>query len=437
MNILIIGSGGREHVFSRKLRKSSICEKLFIAPGNAGTAECGTNVDVGVNEFEKIKDLIISENIGLVLVGPEEPLVKGIADFLKSDSRLSELVIIGPGSSGSRLEGSKSFAKAFMQKHGIPTAAYRKFTSENYMEGVAYLNAHPSPIVIKADGLAAGKGVIICNSRIEALAEFEHMLIHSKFGQAGSSVVIEEFLRGTEISVFVLTDGESYVTLPEAKDYKRIGEGDMGPNTGGMGAVSPVPLMDERLRLKIKEHIIDPTIKGLKSDGIDYRGFIFFGLMICNGEPFVIEYNCRMGDPETQVVIPRIKNDLGQVLLALAGGRLGEIKIETEKLSAATVVAVSGGYPGEHETGKVILGLEDPIPEGSMIYLAGARKDDGDIVTVGGRVLAVTSLGENIGGAVGQSLQVMENLYFDGMNYRSDIGYEFFSASPGKPDLAV
>jgi phosphoribosylamine--glycine ligase len=373
----------------------------------------------------------------MVVVGPEEPLVKGIADFLKADERLRHLHIIGPGSSGARLEGSKAFAKTFMQKHGIATAAYRKFNAENYHEGVAYLNEHPVPIVIKADGLASGKGVVICGSRIEALAEYEHMLKHSKFGKAGSTVVVEEFLQGTEISVFVLTDGEHYLMLPEAKDYKRIGEGDKGLNTGGMGAVSPVPLMDATLQGKIIHRIIEPTIRGLKEDGIDYKGFIFFGLIKVNGEPYVIEYNCRMGDPETQVVIPRLKNDLAQLLVALGEGRLREMVIETEDKCAAAVVAVSGGYPGDHETGKIILGLGDPLPADSILFLAGAKPDEGDVLTAGGRVLAVTSLADDIHAAVRQSLSVLEHIYFDGINYRTDIGYEFVAANPGNTNINI
>jgi phosphoribosylamine--glycine ligase len=373
MHILLLGSGGREHALALKLSQSPQCEKLFIAPGNAGTAACGTNLSFGFNDFESIKKSCIDEKIDMVIVGPEEPLVNGITDFLISSPDLKNIAVIGPGKNSAQLEGSKAFAKAFMERHNIPTAAYKEFTQKNYEEGIAYIQNHSLPIVMKADGLAAGKGVVICTNHLEAIAEFELMIQRAKFGEAGKKVVIEQFLEGVEISVFVLTDGKNYVILPEAKDYKRIGEGDKGPNTGGMGAVSPVPFVDEVLMKKIEERVVKPTIHGLQQEGLDYRGFIFLGFMIDNGEPYMIEYNCRMGDPETEVVIPRLKNDLVELFHAVSKQKLDTIKIETDPRTVCTVVAVSGGYPGDYVKGYSIEGLDDVNPDDSMVYHMGTK----------------------------------------------------------------
>ncbi len=428
MNILLIGSGGREHAFAWKLKQSSLCDNLFIAPGNAGTASCGTNLSIAVTDFPAMAEACATHQIDMILVGPEEPLVKGVYDYFKNNPATKHIAVIGPSEAASQLEGSKAFAKDFMQRHHVPTAAYKEFNAGNYEEGVAYLKQHPLPVVLKADGLAAGKGVLICQNTIEALSEFELMIHRSKFGEAGKKVVVEEFLKGIELSVFVLTDGEHYVLLPEAKDYKRIGEGDTGLNTGGMGAVSPLPFADEAFLQKVKEEVIEPTVAGLKKDGLEYKGFIFFGLMNDNGIPKVIEYNCRMGDPETEVVIPRIKNDLVELLLATSQERLNEIKIITDPRSAAAVVAVSGGYPGDYEKGKEITGLDEAVLENSLVFHAGTTSQNGNVVTNGGRVLVVTSFGDTITEAAEQSGYMMEQLYFDGMYSRSDIGYEFRNA---------
>jgi len=425
MNILLIGSGGREHAFAWKLTQSKLCDKLFIAPGNAGTALCGINLPVAVTDFELLAAACVSNKVDMVLVGPEEPLVKGVYDFFKNNPATSHITVIGPSKEASQLEGSKAFAKAFMKRHNIPTAAYGEFTIENYTAGVDYIKGHPLPVVLKADGLAAGKGVLICQNSLEALSEFELMLHRSKFGDAGKKVVVEEFLKGIELSVFVLTDGANYLLLPEAKDYKRVGEADTGLNTGGMGAVSPLPFADESFLQKVKEKIIEPTVAGLKKDKLDYKGFIFFGLMNDNGEPKVIEYNCRMGDPETEVVIPRIKNDLVELLTATAQQQLNTIVIETDSRCAAAVVAVSGGYPGDHKIGIPVQGLENEPLENSIVFQSGTKKHGDEIVTNGGRVLVVTSFGDSISEAAEQSNYMMEQLYFDGMFYRSDIGYEF------------
>ena len=425
MNILIIGSGGREHTLAWKLKQSPLCSNLFIAPGNAGTALEGTNLPIGITDFEALKKAAIANEIGLIIVGPEEPLVKGIVDFFAGSKETKNINVIGPSKNASRLEGSKAFAKSFMQRHNIPTATYGEFTADNYEEGVAYIRNHPLPVVIKADGLAAGKGVLICQSQLEALAEFELIIHRAKFGEAGNKVVVESFLEGIEVSVFALTDGEHYVLLPEAKDYKRIGEGDKGLNTGGMGAVSPLPFFDETLKQKIITSIIDPTIKGLQKDGLDYKGFIFFGLMIYGGEPFVIEYNCRLGDPETEVVIPRLNNDLVEIFSAVAQQKLNNISIDIDKRSAVTVVAASGGYPGKYETGMVIKGLDEGRIEDSLVFHAGTLQQDENVVTNGGRVLAVTAFGADIKEAAELSVYMMEQLYFEDMFYRNDIGYEF------------
>jgi phosphoribosylamine---glycine ligase len=419
MNILLIGSGGREHAFAWKLKQSSLCDNLFIAPGNAGTSDCGTNLPIAVTDFEAID---------MILVGPEEPLVKGIYDYFKNNPSTQHIAVIGPSEKASQLEGSKAFAKEFMSRHNVPTAAYKEFTLENYEEGVAYLRQHSLPVVLKADGLAAGKGVLICQNPIEALSEFELMIHRSKFGEAGKKVVVEEFLKGIELSVFVLTDGENYLLLPEAKDYKRIGEGDTGLNTGGMGAVSPLPFVDEAFLQKVKQEVIEPTIAGLKKDALEYKGFIFFGLMNDNGTPKVIEYNCRMGDPETEVVIPRIQNDFVELLTATSQQRLHEIKLEVDQRTAAAVVAVSGGYPGDYEKGKVISGLDEAPLDNSLVFHSGTTVQNGSVVTNGGRVLVVTSFGDTIAEAAEQSNYMLEQLYFEDMYSRSDIGYEFKKA---------
>jgi len=425
MNILIIGSGGREHTLAWKLKRSELCTDLFIAPGNAGTALEGKNLDISVTDFEGLKKASIENKIELIIVGPEEPLVKGIVDYFKSFRETRDINVIGPSKKASQLEGSKAFAKSFMQRHNIPTASYREFTADNYEAGVDYIKTHSLPVVLKADGLAAGKGVLICQSHIEALAEFELIIHRAKFGEAGNKVVVEAFLEGIEVSVFALTDGAHYVLLPEAKDYKRVGEGDKGLNTGGMGAVSPLPFFDENLKQKIITNIIDPTIKGLQKDELDYKGFIFFGLMINKGEPFVIEYNCRLGDPETEVIIPRIKNDLVVLFSAIALQKVNEVFIEVDPRSAATVVAVSGGYPGNYIKGKPISGLGNKPIEDSLVFHAGTMQQGDDIVSNGGRVLAVTAFGSNIKEASEQSVYMMEQLYFEDMNFRHDIGYEF------------
>ena len=425
MRVLLLGGGGREHAFAWKISQSPLCEKLFIAPGNAGTSQHGTNLDFGVNDFDAIKKCCIDEKIDLVLVGPEEPLVKGITDFLISDPQLQDLDIIGPSKNGAQLEGSKSFAKAFMHKYNIPTAAYGEFTLGNYKDGVDYINKHALPIVLKADGLAAGKGVVICENYVEALAEFDLMLQRAKFGDASKKVVIEEFLQGIELSVFALTDGKNYVLLPEAKDYKRVGEEDTGPNTGGMGAVSPVPFADEIFLKNVEEKVIKPTIKGLKAENLEYRGFIFFGLIKVGDEPYVIEYNCRMGDPETEVVIPRLKNDFLKMLVAATKQELNKIKIEEDDRFACAVMAVSGGYPGDYEKGYVIHGLDKVDTLESILFHAGTVTKDGKPVTNGGRVLCITSFANSIFEAVEKSKEGLQNISFTGMSYRRDIGYEF------------
>jgi phosphoribosylamine--glycine ligase len=425
MRILLLGSGGREHALAWKMAQSPLCEKLFIAPGNAGTHQYGTNLSVRLSDFEGIKNACISNRIDLVVVGPEEPLVKGITDFLKSDPALQKLDVIGPHKTAAQLEGSKAFAKSFMLRHNIPTAAYREFTLQNYEEGVDYLQKHPLPIVLKADGLAAGKGVVICENHLEAIAEFELMIQRAKFGEAGKKVVVEQFLKGIEISVFVLTDGKNYVILPEAKDYKRVGEGDKGPNTGGMGAVSPVPFANDALKKKMEDKIIRPTVEGLKKENLEYLGFIFFGLMIVENEPYVIEYNCRMGDPETEVVLPRLKNDLVELFTVAAGRKLDAVTIETDTRTTSTIVAVSGGYPGEYQKGMAINGLSDVNPADSLVFHMGTSEKDGQVITNGGRVFCITSYGRSVFDAVEISKVEMEKVFFTGMEYRRDIGYEF------------
>jgi phosphoribosylamine--glycine ligase len=425
MKILLLGSGGREHALAWKMTQSPLCTKLFTAPGNGGTALCGQNVAMSVTDFEAIKIFCLKEQIEMVVVGPEEPLVKGIVDFFKNDEELSSIGVIGPSLSAARLEGSKAFAKSFMQKNDIPTAGYREFDASNYEEGVRYINQHSLPIVLKADGLAAGKGVIICQNHIEANAEFELMIQRNKFGEASKKVVVEEFLEGIELSVFVLTDGKNYVVLPEAKDYKRIGEGDKGLNTGGMGAVSPVPFADDEFMERIEDYIIKPTINGLQREVMDYKGFVFIGIIKVGEQPFVIEYNCRLGDPETEVVIPRLKNDLVELFLATTAQELDKIKIDCDDRYACAVMAVSGGYPGEYEKGFEVEGLGEEIDSDSMIFHAGTKSAYGSVLTNGGRVLCVTSFGETVIEAVNKSKVVLEQVTFEDMYYRRDIGYEF------------
>ena len=425
MNILLIGSGGREHALAWKIRQSKLYGSLFIAPGNAGTAAFGTNLAISTIDFDALAATCLQNNISMVIVGPEEPLVKGIYDFFLQNSATSHITVIGPSQAAAALEGSKAFAKAFMKRHGVPTAAYAEFTSQNYNAGIDYIKNHPLPVVLKADGLAAGKGVLICQNHLEALSEFELMIHQFKFGEAGKRVLVEEFLEGIELSIFVLTDGKNYLLLPEAKDYKRIGEGDKGLNTGGMGAVSPVPFVDQAFMAEVRQRIIEPTLTGLNKEELVYKGFLFLGLMNKDGKPSVIEYNCRLGDPETEVVLPRIKNDLVELLLATSQQRLNEFTIETDQRSAVTVVAVSGGYPGSFETGKEITGLQNEALEGSIVFQSGTITEGDKIVTNGGRVLAVTSFGNNITEAAEQSNYMLEQLYFEDMYFRNDIGYEF------------
>lgn len=425
MKILLLGSGGREHALAWKMTQSSKCTKLFIAPGNGGTSLCGQNVALSITDFGAIKEFCLQENIEMVVVGPEEPLVKGIVDFFRTDEALQSIMIIGPSLHAAQLEGSKAFAKAFMDRYDIPTAAYREFDASSYEEGVRYIQQHNLPVVLKADGLAAGKGVLICQNYIEAGAEFELMIQRNKFGEAGRKVVIEEFLDGIELSMFVLTDGKNYVVFPEAKDYKRIGEGDKGLNTGGMGAVSPVPFADDVFMQKIEERIIQPTIEGIRKEAMDYKGFIFIGIIKVDDEPYVIEYNCRMGDPETEVVIPRLKNDLVELFICTAQQTLNGIKIDCDDRYACTVMTVSGGYPGEFEKGFEIDGLEKDFGPDSLIFHAGTLSAYGAVLTNGGRVLCVTSFAESVAEAVEKSSEVLGQIHFEDMYYRKDIGYEF------------
>ncbi len=422
MNILVLGSGGREHAIAHKISQSPKISNLFVAPGNAGTSNIATNVEVGVNDFEGIKALVLKEGINLVVIGPEDPLVNGVHDFFLNDSEISSVSVIGPQKAAAELEGSKEFAKEFMMRHQIPTAAYESFTSENLEEGYAFLETLKSPYVLKADGLAAGKGVLILQDLEEAKAELKAMLLDSKFGEASATVVIEEFLDGIELSCFVLTDGANYKVLPTAKDYKRIGEGDTGLNTGGMGAISPVPFATDAFMEKIELQIVEPTVEGLKKDNLPYVGFIFIGLIKVGDEPKVIEYNVRMGDPETEVVIPRVKTDLVDILDAMAKGKLDEINLEIDKRTATTVMAVSGGYPEAYEKGKEI--TETEKIQDSLVFHAGTKIKEGKIVTNGGRVIAITSFGENFTEALQKSYQNIEKLHFDGMYYRKDLGFD-------------
>ena len=422
MNILVLGSGGREHTFAWKIAQSDYCDKLFVAPGNSGTSEIATNLDIGVTDFMAIKNAVIDHKIDLVVVGPEDPLVQGVHDFFLKDDQLKLISVIGPQKAAAELEGSKEFAKEFMMRHNIPTAAYESFTKDNVEDGYKFLETLNPPYVLKADGLAAGKGVLILNDLDEAKLELKQMLVEAKFGDASTKVVIEEFLDGIELSCFVLTDGKDYKILPTAKDYKRIGEGDTGLNTGGMGAISPVPFATKDFLDKIEDKIVKPTVEGLAKDDLPYKGFIFIGLIKVGDEPKVIEYNVRMGDPETEVVLPRLKTDLVRLFKAISNQTLSDIQLEIDDRAATTVMLVSGGYPEAYEKGKEILGIEN-VKE-SLVFHAGAKEEDGKIVTSGGRVMAVTSYGNTYQEAIKKSYQSINNICFDKMNYRKDIGFD-------------
>ncbi|MEK6508176.1 phosphoribosylamine--glycine ligase [Myroides sp. C4067] len=422
MKILLLGSGGREHALAWKMLQSSKCEELFVAPGNAGTAKIAKNIAVNPNDFEAVKKTVLEHKIDMVVVGPEDPLVKGIVDFFKGDDLVNHIPVIGPSMKGAQLEGSKDFAKEFLFKHNIPTAGYATFTKDTVEEGKKFLETVKAPYVLKADGLAAGKGVVILEDISEAKAELENMLVDAKFGDASSKVVIEEFLSGIELSCFVLTDGKSYKLLPTAKDYKRIGEGDKGLNTGGMGAVSPVPFATDDFLKKVEERVVIPTVRGLQEDNLDFKGFVFIGLIKVGDDPFVIEYNVRMGDPETEVVMPRVKTDLVDLFEAVANETLDTVEIELDERTATTVMLVSGGYPEEYEKGKVITGIDDVTD--SIVFHAGTALKDGEVVTNGGRVLAVTSYGNSYDEALKKSYQNIAKLNFDKIYYRSDIGFD-------------
>ena len=424
MNVLLIGSGGREHALAWKLAQSSKLTKLWIAPGNAGTSDCGENIPISVSDFESIKNFSLKNQVDMVIVGPEDPLVKGLYDFFINDDELKNIPVIGPSQKGAMLEGSKDFSKAFMIRHNIPTAKYKTFDHLNLSEGFTFLETLQAPYVLKADGLAAGKGVLICQNIQQAKDELTEMIQNAKFGKASSKVVIEEFLNGIEASVFVLTDGINYKLLPNAKDYKRIGEGDTGLNTGGMGAISPVYFVDEKFMEKVENRIIKPTIDGLKKENIIYTGFIYFGLMNVKGEPFLIEYNIRLGDPETEAIIPRIKSDLLDLFDAVARKKLSEKTCEIDERFSTTVVLVSGGYPGDYTKGKEIQGLGKKTD--SIIFHAGTKTDEktGKVVTSGGRVLAVTSFGNTMNEALEKSFKTASEISFDGMYYRKDIGFD-------------
>ena len=422
MNILLLGSGGRESAFAWKMAQSAHCTQLYIAPGNAGTGSYGINVPIQATDFQGIRTFVLENRIGMVVVGPEEPLVKGIHDFFLDDEDLRSVPVIGPRQSGARLEGSKDFSKRFMQRYNIPTAASRSFTAETLADGLSYLEEQALPIVLKADGLAAGKGVVICATLEEAQAELTAMLQDAKFGAASQTVLVEQYLDGIELSVFVLTDGTSYKILPEAKDYKRIGEGDTGPNTGGMGSVSPVPFADLGFMHKVEQSVIIPTINGLRSENIPYQGFIFIGLMNVGGDPYVIEYNVRMGDPEPDSVLPRIENDLVEMFQATANGTLGQVQLRISPKTAATVVLVSGGYPGEYLKDRTITGLENV--RDSLVFHAGTVRDHDLVKTAGGRVIAVTSIQDSLFESLQQAVADAGRIYYDGRYFRNDIGFD-------------
>ncbi len=421
MNILLLGSGGREHTFAWKLTQSSQCQALFIAPGNAGTARHGINLSLNPNDFEAVKTAVLHHKIDMVICGPEDPLVNGIQDYFQQDESLSRVLFVGPEQEASRLEGSKAYAKAFMAEQNIPTAAYREFDAHLLAEGLAYIETLTPPIVLKADGLAAGKGVLILDSIQEAKQEFKAML-SGKFGAASSKVVIEDFLDGIEFSVFVFTDGKDYKILPVAKDYKRIGEGNTGLNTGGMGSISHPPFVDDEMMQKVEKRIIQPTIKGIQERNLDYKGIVFIGLIVVKGEPYVIEYNCRMGDPETQSVFVRLKTDLVALCEATANGTLGTIDIEIDDQATATIILVSGGYPEKYEKGKTISGI-DQVKD-SIVFHAGTKMQDGQLLTNGGRVVAITSLGSDFQSALKKSLANAKKIDFEGKYYRKDIGFD-------------
>lgn len=426
MNILLLGSGGRENALAWKMKQSEQCDQLYIAPGNAGTSAYGTNVALNINDFASIKEFCLKNNIDILFPGGEDTLVNGIYDFVKQDEELKHIIVVGPSKEGAQLEGSKAYAKEFMLRHNIPTAAYKEFDISNFDEGISYLSSHSTPIVLKADGLAAGKGVVITDSNEEAQQVFTSMIKEAQFGDASKKVVIEEFLTGVECSVFVLTNGKEYIILPEAKDYKRIGEGDKGLNTGGMGAISPVPFYDDAFATKVENAIIKPTIHGLQKDGITYNGFVFFGLINVAGEPYVIEYNCRMGDPETEVVMPRLQGDLIEMIRDMEAGTFKNQYTEQGNIdsrAACTVMLVSGGYPEAYEKGKVITGIE--TVKDSIVFHAGTQQTPDGIVTNGGRVIAITSYGATIQDALAQSYANVDKINYDKKYYRSDIGYEF------------
>jgi phosphoribosylamine---glycine ligase len=424
MNVLLLGSGGREHALAWKISQSPLLTELFIAPGNAGTSKTGTNVSLSPTDFPAIRAFVLGKKIGMVIVGPEEPLVKGIHDYFAADKDLAGVPVIGPLRAGAMLEGSKEFAKDFMKRHGIPTAAFSVFTADNIQDGHDFIRNARAPYVLKADGLAAGKGVVICNTAEEAIRELDDMILNRKFGDASSHVVVEEFLKGIELSVFILTDGKDYLVFPEAKDYKKIGEGDTGPNTGGMGSVSPVPFAGPEFMEKVRRRIIEPTLAGLASEGILYQGFLYFGLMNVGGDPYVIEYNCRLGDPETEVVIPRIKNDLLELCEAAASHKLSLYAVDRNPDTAVTVMLVAGGYPGSYARGKTILG--DELAGESIVFHAGtlSHPPTGETRTNGGRVMAVTSLGRNMQEALRKSYATAEKISFEGKYYRKDIGFD-------------
>tara|TARA_B100001564_G_scaffold359565_2_gene381860 strand:- start:904 stop:2175 length:1272 start_codon:yes stop_codon:yes gene_type:complete len=422
MNVLILGSGGREHAFAYKVNQSPLCNNLYVAPGNSGTLQIATNLDIQVNEFELIAEAIKNLNISIIIIGPEAPLVNGLSDYIKADCSLKDVVVIGPNQYAAQLEGSKDFAKNFLNRHNIPTASHRTFTSKTINDAFSYIDGMKPPYVLKADGLAAGKGVLIIDNPYEAKNEIKEMLINAKFGDASKSVLIEEFLEGIELSCFIITDGKNYKILPSAKDYKRIGEGDTGLNTGGMGAVSPPTFLTKAFMQKVEKKVIKPTVEGLKKDNIIYKGFIFFGLIKVNDEPYVIEYNVRMGDPETEVVLPRVKSDLLELFIALGEGVLDNYNILIDNRKAATVFLVSGGYPEQYEKNKQIYGL-DSI-EDSLVFHAGAIYEEGKIVTNGGRVIAVTSLGNTVKEALAKSYNSIKRVKFEKMNYRKDIGFD-------------